>query len=95
MKRCNCQDECSSCDHGDPYVPCTCTEPCQVHPKTKDVKDPYYAAVWCRVHKQQLITDVQYDAEMNDPNGLWRCPTCGEHALFDDDYWEERHDGKD
>jgi hypothetical protein len=38
---------------------------------------------------RQYLTKEQYDKQMNDPNALWKCPTCGQLAEWDDDNYEE------
>ena len=45
-------------------------------------------AVVCREHGQVFLTDKEYDAQMDDPDALWKCPLCGRQAEWDDDNYE-------
>jgi len=44
-------------------------------------------AVICPEHGQVFLTDEEYDAQMDAPDAVWRCP-CGQRAEWDDDNYE-------
>lgn len=52
-------------------------------------REPTAWAVICPVHRQVFLTREEYEAQMDDPNALWKCP-CGRQATWDDDNYE-RH----
>jgi hypothetical protein len=45
-------------------------------------------AVICREHRQVFLTDAEYDAQMDNPDAVWKCPLCGHNAEWDDDNYE-------
>jgi len=53
-------------------------------------KKEAYAAVQCKTHGQVLLTDEQFNRQMDCPDALWKCPVCGLPAEFDDDFWENK-----
>lgn len=51
--------------------------------------DPTPYAVLCRVRCGRVfLTAAQYAAQMDRPNSLWLCPTCGQDAEWDDECQE-------
>lgn len=45
-------------------------------------------AVSCFNCGQVFLTRAEYLAQMSNPDALWKCTICGEHACFDDDNYE-------
>lgn len=50
-----------------------------------------YAGITCRLHGNVDIDYNEYMKQMLAPNSLWKCPTCGNDANFNDDRYEELH----
>lgn len=50
-----------------------------------------YAAVLCETDGQVLISEAEYVRQMERPDDLWICPSCGGSAQFDDSHFETRH----
>jgi hypothetical protein len=49
-------------------------------------------AVICPEHGQVLLSDEQYNRQMDRPDDLWTCPTCHRSAQFDDELYEAQTD---
>lgn len=56
-------------------------------------ESPY--AVWCSGLMddvpscgKQLLTEKQYEQQMDHPNRRWHCPLCGAEASWDDEHYE-------
>jgi hypothetical protein len=39
--------------------------------------------------RRVFLTKEQYDKQMMRPDSTWRCPHCGEEAIWDDDNYEK------
>lgn len=41
-----------------------------------------------------FLTESEYDAQMERPNSLWKCPFCGASAQWDDENYEKWLDAR-
>lgn len=51
----------------------------------------HYAALCCPDHGLVYIGFSEYVKQLAQPNKLWHCPTCGNVAAFDDEYFDRMH----
>src|SRR3954470_8061110 len=45
-------------------------------------------AVLCSVHGRVFLTQSEYDRQLDLPDAMWDCPTCGRKSRFDDATYE-------
>ncbi len=48
-----------------------------------DYETPW--AVVCDRHGVVCLDETDYDTQLGDPNGRWRCPKCGDVSEWDDE----------
>lgn len=55
-------------------------------------------AVYCREGCQRgkliYLSEREYEAQMLRPDSLWRCPQCGEEAVWSDANYERHMEGQ-
>lgn len=54
-----------------------------------------FAAVICADHGSVDIDQTEYERQLARPHAMWRCPACGDVALFDEDRFEALHPDDD
>lgn len=50
-----------------------------------------YARVLCPTHGNRHLSRTEYLDQLERPEEVWVCPTCGQVAEFDDDYFWQTH----
>lgn len=46
-------------------------------------------AVRCSIHGHQVLTETQYDEQLENADNFWQCPICGDWAEWDGEDWDE------
>lgn len=58
---------------------------------TKAANDTPWAVV-CPTHGKVVLTEEQYNAQMDRPDNRWYCPICTQEAYWDDDHHDDYYD---